>query len=352
MGRVDDYIQETLLRENIPGLSVAVMRVGEPLLLCGYGLANVEHSVPAMAQTVYEIASVGKTFTAFVVMMLVEEGAIDLEGAIADYIEDLPEAWRSVKVRHILSHQSGLPNYTKVDNYWTEVCWAQLSRTEVVDLVRDQPLLFEPGTYSSYDNTGYFLLGIMLEKVAGCAYGELMRSRLFEPLGMSATRLNNYDEIVPHRASGYRWVDGKLVNKPYYSSSVTFSGGGHLSSIEDMVKYEQELLNPTLLKQSTLELMWTYQPPSSGETWEAENYAAHLRAGLGWLMPDYAGKHVVGHNGSIVGFASNITRFIDEGITVVLFCNLDKVVRPDALAKEIVGYYSTAIADVSIQPPL
>ena len=349
---IDEYIQNTMTEKQIPGMSIAVIKEGKPLLVKGYGIANLEHSVSATEKTVYEIASVGKTFTAFVVMMFVEAGVIELDGAIANYLDDLPPAWHSVKVRHILSHQSGLPSYTGVENYWTEIIRLNLSQTEIINLVKDMPLMFKPGEYFSYDNTGYYLLGMMLQHITGIDYAELMQERLFQPLDMNSTKMNNPNEIVPHRASGYRLPKDKLINKPYYSPSVTFSAGGQLSCIEDMVKYERELYNPTLLQQSTLDLMWTHHPSSSRKIWQPERYAGYLRAGLGWLMPDYQNKPVVGHNGSIVGFAGNITRFIEDRLTVILFCNLDKIIRPDAIVKEIANYYCPALASLSIQPPL
>ena len=349
---IDDYIQNVMTEKQIPGMSVAVIKEGKPLLVKGYGIANLEHSVSATEKTVYEVASVGKTFTAFVVMMFVEAGVIELDKTIANYLDNIPSAWQKVKVRHILSHQSGLPSYTNVENYWTEIIRLNLSQTEIINLIKDMSLLFEPGEYFSYDNTGYYLLGMMLQQITGMDYANLMQERLFKPLGMNATRMNDPKEIVPHRASGYRLPKDKLINKPYYSPSVTFSAGGQLSSIEDMVKYERELCNPTLLQQSTLDLMWTHHPPSSRKIWQPERYAGYLSAGLGWFTPDYQNKHVVGHNGSIVGFASNITRFIDESLTVILFCNLDKIIRPDAIAKEIANYYCPDLASIPIQPPL
>ena len=349
---IDECIQKIMTEKQIPGMSVAVVREGEPILIKGYGFANLEHSVFATEKTVYEVASVGKTFTAFVVMILVEEGVIELDIAIANYLDNLPSAWHSVTTRHILSHQSGLPSYTNVNNYWTEIIKLNLSQVEIIDLVRDLPLKFEPGEYFSYDNTGYYLLGMMLQQITSQSYADLMQERLFEPLNMNATKMNNPREVLPHRASGYRLPKDKLINKPYYSPSVTFSAGGQLSCIEDMVKYERELCNPTLLQQSTLDLMWTPHHSSSKKNWQQKGYVGYVVAGLGWFMPDYPNKRVVAHNGSIVGFASNISRFIEDRLTVILFCNLDKIIRPDAIAKKIANYYSPAIASLSIQPPV
>jgi CubicO group peptidase (beta-lactamase class C family) len=307
----------------------------------------VEHSVPATEETVYEIASVGKTFTATVTMMLVESGMISLDTAIAFYLDHLPPAWQNVTIRQMLSHQSGIPSYTDAPNYW-EITRLDLSKAEVLALVSDLPLKFPSGEFSAYDNTGYYLLGLILERVSGKSYGDLLAERIFTPLGMNATRMNAPREIVPHRSAGYRLLDNKLINKPYYSSSVTYAAGGQLSSVVDMVKWEQALENATLLKQSTLDLMWTPHPPNQGNDWQNLGYVA----GLGWWVLNYDGRRVVGHNGSIVGFASNITRFIDDKITVILLCNLDAVVRPDAIAKKIAEYYCPVIAELPLQPPL
>lgn len=346
---VDDYIQAMMVKEKIPGLSVAVVREGEALLVKGYGLANIEHSVPATGQSVYEIASIGKTFTATVIMMLVKENAISLDDFIVDYLDEVPEAWYPVRLKHILSHQSGIPSYTDAKNYW-DITRLDLTKAEILGLISDLPLKFQPGEFSAYDNTGYYLLGLIIEKVTGQSYEEVLQTRIFSPLGMNATRMNDPGSIVPNRAAGYRWGNktNTLRNKPYYSPSVTYSAGGHLSSVEDMVKWEQALCDATLLSSTILNRMWSPQPSARGDEWNKLRYVM----GLGWFVLNYDGRRVVGHNGSILGFASNITRFIDDKITIVLFCNLDKIVRPDAIAKEIAGYCCPALANLPLQPPL
>lgn len=344
---IDDYIQDMMNKNQIPGLSVAVVQEGEPVLVKGYGLANLEHSVPATEKTVYEIASVGKTFTATVTMMLVKEGVISLNDRITNYLDNPPSAWQSVTIKHILSHQSGIPSYTDAPNYW-DITRLDLSKAEILALVADLPLKFKPGEFSAYDNTGYYLLGLMLEKVTGQTYGDLLHKRIFAPLAMNATMMNHPKDIVPHRAAGYRLVNNKLVNKPYYSPSVTYSAGGQISNVEDMVKWELALSHGTLLSQSTLDDMWTPHPPTCGDDWEKLRYVA----GLGWQVINYDNRRVVGHNGSILGFASNITRFIDDKITVIVFCNLDKIARPDTIAFKIAGYYCPALAKLEQMPPI
>jgi CubicO group peptidase (beta-lactamase class C family) len=343
----DNCIQAIMAKNHIPGLSIAIVQNGEPVLVKGYGLANVENSVPATEHTVYEIASIGKTFTATVTMILVEEGMISLNDFIVDYLDNPPEAWRPVTLKHILSHQSGIPSYTDAENYW-DITRLDLSKAEILALVSELPLKFQPGEFSAYDNTGYYLLGLMLEKVTGQSYGDLLRDRIFAPLGMNATSMNDPATIVPHRAAGYKWQNNTLYNKPYYSPSVTYSAGGQLSSVADMVKWERALGSETLLKQSTLDLMWTLQTSIRGHEWEKLKYGA----GLGWFVLNYCDRRVVGHNGSILGFATNMTRFIDDQITVILFCNLDRITRPDAITKEIAEYYCPALMKLALQPPV
>lgn len=345
---LEKYIQNLMAETHIPGIALAVVQAGEPVLMKGYGFANIEHSIPATEHTVYEIASIGKTFTAMLTMMLIEDGCISLNDAIVDYLENPPEAWKSVSLKHILSHQSGIASYTDAENYWN-ITRLDLSKDEILALVADLPLKFQPGEFNAYDNTGYYLLGLMIERVTGKSYAEALHDRIFAPLGMSATRMNDPGEIVLNRAAGYRWEDTthNLRNKPYYSPSVTYAAGGQLSTIADMVKWEQALQQGNLISQHGLEAMWQPQLSTQGNEWEHLRYAV----ALGWFVFNYEGRRVVGHNGSILGFASNITRFMDDRITVIVLCNLDNITRPDAISLDIARYFCPQLASMTLQPP-
>jgi D-alanyl-D-alanine carboxypeptidase len=345
---LDDCIQNLMAEMHIPGMSIAVVQAGEPVLIKSYGFANIEHSIPATERTVYEIASIGKTLTAMLTMMLVDDGCIALDDTIVDYLENPPEAWKSVSLKHILCHQSGIPSYTDAENYWN-ITRLDLSKAEVLALVTDLPLKFPPGKFTAYDNTGYYLLGLMIERVTRQSYAEALRDRILTPLGMTATGMNDPGEIVLHRAAGYRWehTTQTLRNKPYYSPSVTYAAGGQLSTIADLVKWEQALQQGTLISQSGLEAMWQPQLSTHGNEWEHLRYAV----ALGWFVLNYEGRRVVGHNGSILGFASNITRFMDDHITAIVLCNLDNISRPDVIALEIARYFCPQLINVMLQPP-
>lgn len=343
---IDEYIKNLMALHSIPGVSVGVVRDGNPVLMKGYGLANVELSVPATEQSVYELASVSKSFTATATMMLVEEGEISLDDSITDYLSAPPAAWKTVTLRHILSHQSGIPSYTSVADYW-KTTRLDISKNAIIALVSDLPLKFTPGERWSYDNTGYYLLGFMLENVSGKSYAEFLRDRIFVPLEMNATAINNPAAIIKNRVAGYRLENNTLYNKDYYSPSGTYSAGGWMSSIADMVKWEAALCTEKLLKRSTWEQMW--MPYESAQGNERE-YG--FTQGLGWHLPNYTNRKVVTHNGAIEGFSTNMTRFIDDRIAVIFLCNLAGIERPDAFAKGIAEHFVFALAQEPLNPPI
>lgn len=344
---IDKYVKNLMAEHSIPGVSVGVVRDGNPVLMKGYGLANVELSVPVTEQSVYELASISKPFTATATMMLVEEKAISLDDSITDYLPDSPAAWKPVTLRHILSHQSGIPSYTSVADYW-KTTRQDISKHEIIALVAELPLMFAPGDRWSYDNTGYYLLGFMLEKVSGKPYEEFLHERIFAPLEMNATVMNNPAAIIKNRVSGYRLENKILYNKEYYSPSGTYAAGGWLSSIADMVKWEAAMCTKKLLNQSTWEQMWMPYETTYGN--EREKYG--FTQGLGWHLPNYTKRKVLSHNGAIKGFSTNMSRFVDDKITVIFLCNLEGIQRPDIFTKAIAEHFVPALAQESLKPPI
>ncbi len=330
MTELEAFVSAELQELNCPGCSFAFLRDGELVHSAGFGLANVEHEIAARADTVYEIASITKLFTATAVMQLVQSGQIDLSAPLADYLDDLPAAWHAVALHHILSHQSGIKSYTAVDAYWKSTR-LDISQPEIIDLVRDLPLQFQPGERHGYDNTGFYLLGYLIERVSGQSYGDYLSKHIFAPLGMCDTRVNNPYAPVARRASGYTTKDGQLRNKAYYSPSGTFSAGVLLSSVNDLAKFAASLYGDVLLDEQYRVMMW--QERVSAEKNELAN---HYRMGLGWYLVDWKdGRRFAGHNGSIVGFASAFAHFLNDRTTVICLCNSDKVEAPHQLGFKI-----------------
>lgn len=329
----DTLIEEAMVQHGIPGLSLGIMRGQEILWLKGYGLAQVELGVPASAESVYEIASVTKLFTASAIMQLAEAGQLALECPLREYLPSLPEQWGEVTVRHLLAHQSGIRSYTAMPSYW-ESTRLDISREAILDLVRDLPLDFPPGSRYAYDNTGYYLLGLLIEQISGLSYGEFLHQQLFAPLGMESTCLNEPGRIVPQRAAGYTRQGKQLQNALYYSPSGTFAAGGLLSSVRDLMSWAATLGQGTLLKPESQQRMWHPHPSAAGNERQE-----HFSVGLGWFLVDFKGRTFAGHNGGIVGFSSALLHFIEEALTVVLLCNVDTLNKPHEIAFDVATLY-------------
>lgn len=333
---IDDYIAERMKDAKIPGLSVAVVKDGEVLLAKGYGLADVELEARATAATVYEIGSITKQFTATAVMMLVEEGKLGLDDPITKYLDDLPEAWGGVTVRHLLNHTSGIKSYTSVGDF------QKLARTdykpdEILAMVRDVKVEFAPGEKWAYNNTGYYLLGLIIEKAGGKDYDDFLEERIFKPLGMERTRPNNPRMIIKGRASGYGQVLGILGNRDPITPSSSFSAGCLVSTVGDMAKWDRALREGKLLTSSSFEQMYAPTKLNDGET---HPY------GFGWAVGSYRGHKVLSHGGGTAGFTTTIQRFVDDGVTVIVLTNLSGGSDVDGIARGIARRFVPSLDDV------
>ncbi len=247
---IDDYISARMRRPHIPGLSLAIVRDGRVI------------KERATKETVYEIGSNTKQFTAAAIMMLVEEDKVRLEDSVTKYFPDAPQTWRGITIRHLLTHTSGIQNHVAVP-HWLDVFRTNLAfetaplRDELLKMFFKLPLEFQPGETWAYDNTGYYLLGIIIEKVTGKSYWQFLDERIFKPFEMNATRSTDPQPIIPNRASGYEWKNDHFENRPILLPPIAFSAGSLLSTVEDMAKWDAALSTGKVLKQSSLEQMWT-----------------------------------------------------------------------------------------------
>lgn len=306
--KVDDYLRAEMQAQQIPGLSLAVIKNGEILLARGYGLANVEHQVPVKPETIFQSGSMGKQFTATAVMMLVEEGKVSLDDKITKYFTDGPESWNKITVRHLLTHTSGMSDYP--DDFDLR---RDYTEDELVQRIKTIPLAFQPGEKWSYSNLAYVMLGVLIHKVSGKFYGDFLQERVFKPLGMSTARVISEADIVPNRAAGYRVVDGQLKNQNWVSPSLNTTADGALYlTVYDMAKWDAALYTEKLLKRASLETMWTPVKLNDGKT---------RPYGFGWALGEIRGHRLVEHGGSWQGFKSQISRYVDDKLTVVVFAN-------------------------------
>lgn len=323
--QVDSLVAAEMRWQRTPGVSLAVVRDGRIVLAKGYGLANIEHQVPVKPETIFQSGSVGKQFTATLIMMLAEAGKLSLDDPITRYFPEGPEAWRAITVRHLLTHTGGTTDYPDDFDF-------RLDYTEEDLLTRAAaiPLAFKPGDQWSYSNLGYLLLGVLIHKVTGRFYGDVLQERIFGPLGMTTARIITEADIVPNRAAGYRQVEGEIKNQEWVSPTIntTADGSLYLTAL-DMAKWDAALYTEQLLKRASLDQMWTGVQLNTGSV---EQY------GFGWRLDEVQGHRIIEHGGAWQGFTTFIARYPGQRLTVIVFTNLSGA-DPGRIAHRVAGLY-------------
>lgn len=329
---VDNLVQKQINDKKIVGASVAVVRDGKILTLKGFGYENIENKIPATENTRFAIGSLTKQFTAAGVMLLVEDGKVKLDDAVGKYLPALPEKWRGVTVRQLLNQTSGIKNYTAVEPPLEPT--REYKPEEIISRVADQPLEFAPGTKWAYSNTNYFLLGLLIEKISGASYAQFMRQRIFEPLKMTETFVNEKGLQLKNRAAGYESGKEGFQTTAQTDPSLPFAAGAIISTAADLIKWDAVLTNDKLLKRRSLDEIFTAGKLTDG---------SKTRYGMGWIVSKIGGIDLTSHNGSTRGFNSNITRFPSEKLTVIVLLNSSGT-QAEKLAFDIAGLYLPAVA--------
>jgi CubicO group peptidase (beta-lactamase class C family) len=320
-------VRAEMEKQKIPGLALLVARKGIPIRTEGYGLANVELNVPVKPETIFQSGSVGKQFTATAVMMLVEAGKIGLDDHLNKYFATAPRWWSDVTIRELLSHTAGFTDYPKDFDDRKDYTEDQLLK-----IVAAIPPAYPPGTDWSYSNLGYLTLGILIHRVTGEFYGDFLQERIFKPLGMSTTRIIDEADIIPNRSSGYLLENGQLKNQKWVSPSLNTTADGSLYfSIVDLAKWDAALYTDRLLKSSSLRQMWTVATLRDGKP-----NKGHY--GFGWFVESRHGHRVVEHEGQWQGFETQISRYVDNELTIVVLTNLGGA-DPHRIADEVAAIY-------------
>src|SRR5262245_5374998 len=331
--RIDGFVRAEMERQRVPGVAVAVVEDGKVVHTAGYGYANVEHRAPVGAETVFQSGSLGKQFTAAAVMLLVEDGKLSLSDPVAKHLPGAPESWRDITLTHLLTHTSGIPDYTA----GTIDLRRDYSEDELMRLAFGLELAFPPGSRWSYSNTGYLLLGIVIHKASGRFYGDLLRERVFEPLGMKTARIISEADIVPNRAAGYRLVDGELKNQEWVAPALNTTADGSLYlSVLDFVAWDAGLRRGAILSPGSWARVFEPVRLRSGKTYPY---------GFGWGLEEVAGQKVQRHGGAWQGFRTSIARYLGDGLTVVALANSADA-DPERFVEGI-----AAIVDPALAPP-
>lgn len=338
---VDDIVKDELKKQGLPGVSIAVVKDGKLVRSAGYGVSNLETGTAATKDTVYEIGSITKQFTATLVMMLVQEKKLTLDEQITSIFPNLPTEWSGVTIRHLLTHTSGLPDYTDPKAFeFTYLARNDFSFDQVLAQVTKLPMPFKFGEKFSYNNFGYYLLGRIVEKKSGKDYWSFLSERIFKPLGMSKSAPSNPKTIIPNRAHGYLRVGAQMQNADAITSSSGFSAGSIVSTVEDMAKWEIAMGSEKLLPKSAWTQMWT---PGTTNDGKRTSY------GFGWAISDVNKHRVLMHSGGTVGFVTHSQNFPDDKLSVIVLTNAGSA-NPGRIAMRISGVYNKALQPEEQKP--
>lgn len=312
--KIDEYVTREMAARNVPGLAFAVMENGRVVREGAYGLANVETGARVGIDSVFELASVTKPITAVSVMMLAEQKKIGLDDPVDKYLAEVPAAWREITVRELLSHTSGLREYGLVKCDGSELL--DISTKQQFEDLAKAPLLFAPGTGTQYSDSGYFLLGMIIESASGQSYRDFLQQRIFGPLGMQHTSVLDQSAIIPNRVSPYSLRKGQLKNARRAWQHELPAWYGIWSTVEDLVKFDAGLSTGMLVKPETLAQMWD---PAALKNGEKASIDGNLY-GLGWFIMNGSGHRIVGHPGWT---GTLYLKYPEDHISIVLLTNLD-----------------------------
>jgi CubicO group peptidase (beta-lactamase class C family) len=304
--RMQQVIQSYVANKSFMG-SVLVARDGKLLINQGYGDADLEWNVPNTPDTKFRLGSLTKQFTAASILLLEERGKLKIEDPVSKYLPDAPAAWEKITIYNLLTHTSGIPNFTNFPDYRTTES-KDTTPAELVARFRAKPLEFEPGTKYNYSNSGYVLLGYLIEKISGQSYGDFVQQNIFMPLGMAGSGIDNNATILPRRAQGYSPSPNGIQHTGYLSMTIPFSAGAIYSTTGDLLKWEEGLFGGKVISAASLKKMTT---PFK------DNYA------FGLIVNDSNGHKIIGHAGGIEGFNTSLHYYPDDKLTVVVLANLN-----------------------------
>jgi len=301
---------EQIIQAYVPSKfmgTVLVAQDGKVLLDKGYGFANLEWEVPNTPTTKFRLGSITKQFTAASILLLEERGKLKIEDPVKKYMPDAPAAWDKITIFHVLTHTSGIPSFTSFPDYESRETQA-MTPEKLVEWFRDKPLEFEPGTKWNYSNSGYVLLGYLIEKISGQSYSDFVQQNIFTPLGMKDSGYDSSSTVIAHRAAGYTQGKSGPVNAGFVHMSIPFSAGALYSTTEDLLRWEQGLFGGKVLKAESLAKMTT---PFK------QDYAF----GLG--VSTNNGHKMIAHDGGIQGFNTSLAYYPDDKLVVAVLANLN-----------------------------
>jgi len=312
---------------------VLIARGGKILFTRAYGMANLEHDVPNTIDTKFRLASITKQFTAAAILILQERGKLSVNDSICKYLRDCPGPWSPVTLHQLLSHSSGIYSFTESsdnDRY-------ELLPMPVLDTVarfKDKPLDFLPGQGFHYSDSGYLLLGYVVEQASGEKYETFLEDNIYKPLHMQDSGYDHPQTILKHRAQGYALKNGSIVNSAFMAMDTPFGGGSQYSTVKDLVLWDRALYGERLLSVKSRQAMFTPNPQQVPPEWLLGKKGGY---GYGWMIEELFGRKLYVHGGLINGFSSIIMRYPEDESLVVVLCNREEDFSGDLKNLKIVG---------------
>jgi CubicO group peptidase (beta-lactamase class C family) len=311
--RIDELVEGHAKTTGFSG-TVLLAKDGKPVVAKGYGYANAEWQIPNATNTKFRIGSVTKQFTSMLVMQLREQGKLALEDSVCRFVTPCPDAWKPVTIHHLLTHTSGIPTYTGLAA-WREVNMLPRTPEQIVAFFRDLPLQWAPGERYAYNNSGYFLLGVVIEKITGKKYEQVLQDLILTPLGMADTGYDWHRTIIARRADGYTGTGTSLSNAPPLDMGHPYAAGALYSTVDDLLKWDRALYTTRLLPEAAKQIMWTPFRDGYAYGW-----------GINEPVPGVFGGHRrIAHGGGINGFSAFIARLPEPRVTIIVLCNNDDI---------------------------
>ncbi|RYE50995.1 MAG: class A beta-lactamase-related serine hydrolase, partial [Sphingobacteriales bacterium] len=322
----DLIIQRMMNTQKIVGLSLAVIKNGKTLINKGYGLANAEFKVPVTSETVIRVGSLSKQFFTTAILKLQEEGKLGIEDPVHKFFPDAPETWRPIQIKHLMSHTSGLKREGPA--YDNNIIQPDLV---IIKSAYALPLDFKTGEKYQYCNLGYYMLAEIIKQVSGMPWQDYIKEKLFIPAGMKNSGMTDFYPIIPNRASGYKHVNGTLVNAE--TMYAVRPSGGFLSTSTDMILWDKAMREKkNILKKESWELLWQTVVKTSSIPTSKAYY------GFGWIIDERGGRKTIEHGGANVGFRSYYMRFVNEDLSIIILTNTDEA-APGPIAVALSEYY-------------
>ena len=339
---VDSVANAAVAEHRTPGVSVAIVKRGKTVLAKGYGFADLENDVPATPETVYRIGSITKQFTAAGIMRLVEQGKLSLDDTLQKFLPTFPTQGNRVTIRHLLNHTSGIKNYTSLGEKWERVMRLDLAPEALAAIFANEPFDFKPGDRWLYDNSGYFLLGMIIEKISGKPYGQYVQEEFFTPLGLKGSVYCDQAPLIKHRAQGYApKPNGQFVNAEPLSMTQPYAAGSLCSTVTDLATWAAALAGGKVVSPASYKQMTTPLTLNDGKP---------LTYGFGLGVGELRGHRQINHNGGINGFVSELHHYVDDSVVTVVLTNVANATAPQLeklIAARALGIPDTAAAPLS-----